>query len=75
MKELDAVVLTRDLPAHGLKAGDLGAVVHKPEGGDSCEVEFVRADGRTLALVSLKAADVRPFEGAEILQARRLASA
>ena len=73
MKELDAIVLTRDLPAHGLKSGDLGAVVHKPDGGDSFEVEFVRADGRTLTLVSLKSADVRLFEGADILQARRLA--
>ena len=75
MKDLDAVVLTRDLPAHGLRAGDLGAVVHVPASGEPLDVEFVRADGRTLALVSLKQADVRLFEGAEILQARKVATA
>jgi hypothetical protein len=75
MKELDTVVLTRDLPSHGLKAGDVGAIVHMPESGESFEVEFVRADGRTVAVVSLKAADVRLFSGAQILHARKLASA
>ena len=75
MKELDAVVLTRDLPAHELKAGDVGAVVHVYAPGSSIDVEFVRADGRTLALVTLPSADIRPLEGAEILHARRLASA
>ena len=75
MKELDAVVLTRDLPAHGLKAGDVGAIVHMPDTGDAFEVEFVRADGRTVAVVSLTAPDVRLFSGAQILHARKLASA
>lgn len=75
MKELDMVVLDRDLPAHGLEAGDVGAIVHMPEFGDCFEVEFVRADGKTVALVSLSRNDVRPFEGAQILRARKLASA
>lgn len=74
MKQLDPVVLTRDLPAHRLKAGDLGAVLHIAEGGDVFEVEFVRADGRTHAVASLTAADLRPVEGAEILHVRKLAS-
>ena len=26
--ELDTVVLTHDIPVHGLKKGDVGAVVH-----------------------------------------------
>ena len=48
----------RDLPEHGLRRGDLGAVVevYAPEG---IEVEFVRASGRTQALVELTLADVR----------------
>jgi len=29
-KELDTVVLERDLPEHGLRRGDLRAVVHGP---------------------------------------------
>ena len=49
---LDTVVLTHDLPEHGLRAGDLGAVVEL-YGQDGVEVEFVRASGQTKALVTL----------------------
>ena len=38
--ELDTVVLVRDLPASGLRSGDLGAVVHT-YGTEAVEVEFV----------------------------------
>lgn len=53
IKGLDSVVLTRDLPKHQLKAGDVGAVVevYPPDG---IEVEFVTGSGRTLALITLK---------------------
>jgi hypothetical protein len=55
---LECVVLSRDLPDQGLKAGDLGAVVdlHEP---DCLDVEFVTAGGRTQAVVTLRASDVR----------------
>jgi hypothetical protein len=39
-----AIVLDRDLPAHGLRKGDLGAVVQVYE-PDGLEVEFVTASG------------------------------
>ena len=57
-KELQTVVLNRDLPEHGLLRGDLGAVVsvYAPDG---LEVEFVSASGRTEALVTLRESDVR----------------
>ena len=44
---LDTVVLDRDLPEHGLRRGDLDAVVdlHAPDG---LEVEFVLASGKRL---------------------------
>jgi hypothetical protein len=29
MVELDTVVLTRNVPEHGLAAGDVGAIVHR----------------------------------------------
>lgn len=54
---LDTVVLNRDLPEHGLKRGDLGAIV-EIYGPDAMEVEFV-ASGRTCALLTLKFEDVR----------------
>lgn len=72
IKELDTVVLTEDLPEHGLKKGDLGTVVlmHAPDG---YEVEFMTLDGQTLAVVSLLPKQVRPVGQREIAQARAVA--
>jgi hypothetical protein len=66
---LDTVVLARDLPEHGLRAGDLGAVVEL-YGSDGFEVEFVQASGHTKALVTLKASDLRPVADRDILAVR-----
>jgi hypothetical protein len=70
-KLLDTVVLDRDLPEHGLRRGDLGAVVdvHAPDG---LEVEFVLASGRTQALVSLHQADVRAVADGDLIAVRDL---
>lgn len=68
---LETVVLLRDLPAEGLKAGDLGAVVEVYE-PDGVEVEFVTAAGRTQALVTLTESDLRPVEPTDLLAVRRL---
>ena len=68
-EELDEVVLNKDLPEHGLRKGDLGAVVMVYEPG-GIEVEFVRVSGRTQALVTLHIDDVRPV-GDEDLAAMR----
>lgn len=68
---LDTVVLNRDVPQHGLRAGDLGAIVEVCE-PDGLEVEFVTASGRTQALVSLKAADVRPVHDQDLIAVRTL---
>jgi len=70
-KSLDTVVLVRDLAEHGLKAGDLGAVVeiYPP---DALEVEFVTASGRTTALVTLKSTDVRPISDSDLIAVRSL---
>jgi len=67
---LDTVVLNRDLPEHGLRRGDLGAVVEVYD-PDGIEVEFVRASGRTQALVELSVADVRPVEDDDLIAVRR----
>jgi hypothetical protein len=70
-RELDTVVLDRDLPEHGLRRGDLGAVVqlYGPEG---IEVEFVLASGRTQALVTLSARDVRAVNDRDLIAVRQL---
>jgi hypothetical protein len=66
---LETVVLNRDLPAHGLRAGDLGAVV-EVYADDGVEVEFVRASGHTKALVTLKVTDLRTVAASDILSVR-----
>ena len=75
IRELDSVALTRDVEEHGLKRGDVGAVVHCYKGGAAFEVEFVTADGRTVALLTLDARDVRRLGERDILHARELAVA
>jgi hypothetical protein len=60
IKELDVVVLAKDLKEYQLKRGDAGTVVHVYEGGKAYEVEFVTDEGKTLAVVTLSAQDLRP---------------
>jgi len=73
IRELDTVVLARDLKTYGLKRGDVGAVVHCYGDGATFEVEFVTGEGKTVAVVTL--ADVRPMHREEILHVRTLAPA
>jgi len=70
-KELDTVVLDRDVPERGLRKGDLGAVVQTYE-PDGLEVEFVTASGRTQAIVTLRADDVRPVMDEDLISVRPL---
>ena len=71
IQELDTVILTRDMPDHGLKQGDVGAVVHCYPGGKAFEVEFVTGEGRTAAVLTLTGPDIRPMRKDEILHARQ----
>ena len=66
---LDTVVLARDLQEHSLRAGDLGAVVEIYE-PDGLEVEFVTASGRTAALLTLNARDVRAVADDDLVAVR-----
>jgi hypothetical protein len=68
---LQTVVLDRDLPDKGLRKGDLGAVVNVYE-PDGLEVEFVSASGKTEALVTLTAGDVRAVADGDLIAVRRL---
>ena len=70
--ELADVILRRDLPAEGLRAGDIGVVVHAYASAQTYEVEFLTTDGDTVAVVTLDAADVTPLAGRRILHARPL---
>jgi Domain of unknown function (DUF4926) len=71
-KELDTAVLARDLPAHHLVEGDIGAIVYRSPDGRAFDVEFVTADGRTVSVERLPASDVRTMRNDEILHARKV---
>jgi len=75
IRELETVVLTDDKEPYGLRRGDVGTVVHRYADGEAFEVEFVTAEGRTVALLTLSPAEVRPMKSREILHARQLTSA
>lgn len=70
--EHDVVVLTGDLPEHGLLAGDVGAVVGCYAAG-GYEVEFTAADGSAIAVVTLGDDAIRPRRRREILHVREVA--
>ncbi len=72
IKEHDCVVLTDDLPAEGLKAGDIGTVVHIHQHGAGYEVEFMTLAGETIAIATLLPEQVRPFKRRDIAHVREL---
>ncbi len=74
IREHDSVVLTRDLPAIGLVAGDVGVVVHVYDNGSGYEVEFMRYDGKTIAVETLEAADIRGVGTRDVPHVRELAA-
>ena len=73
IKELDPIVLTKDLPEAGLQAGDVGWVMMIHDGGAGFEVEFVTLDGETVSIATVTADAVRPVHAKEIAHARKVA--
>jgi hypothetical protein len=73
-RPLDVVVLKTDQPEHGLKRGDLGAIVdiYSP---DAIEVEFVTASGRTKALITVRPSDIRDVGDDDLVAVRPAGSA
>lgn len=74
IRELETVVLVDDIEAHELKKGDIGTVVHCYSDGQAFEVEFVTAEGRTVALLTLPKEAVRSMSSGEILHVREFAA-
>ena len=72
INEHDCVVLTADVPAAGLVAGDVGTVVHIHNGGAAYEVEFVTMTGRTVAVTTVASSQVRPVSRQDISHVREL---
>lgn len=73
LRPLDVVVLTHDLPAAGLRTGDLGTVV-EVYAPDAIGVEFVAASGRTQAVVTLSPADIREVGDNDLVTVRPVGS-
>jgi len=73
-KLLDTVALAHDVPDAGLCRGDLGAIV-EVLAPDAFEVEFVAASGRTQALLTLRATDVRALGDKDLIAVRSLEAA
>ena len=73
IREHDLVVLMADIPAEGLKQGDVGTVVLVHREGAGFEVEFATLAGETLAVVTVPANSVRPVGDNEIAHVRRVA--
>ncbi len=75
IKEHQRVVLKAPIPAEGLESGDVGTVVHLYRDGRAYEVEFTTLAGKTAAVVTVGAEQVRPVNKREITHARELAPA
>ena len=72
INEHDVVVLTQDLPENRLKAGDVGTVVHIHPGGAGYEVEFMTLSGRTIAVTTVMASQVRAVTSRDVVHVREL---
>ena len=70
LKEHDSVVLTTDVAAEGLKAGDLGVIVYCHRNNEAFEVEFMTLTGRTVAVTTLLSSQVRAIGTSDLPQAR-----
>ncbi len=75
IREHERVVLTADISQERLVAGDIGTVVHIHRNGEAYEVEFMTLNGKTVAVTTLLASQVRPIEPHEIAHARALIEA
>ena len=72
MNELNLVELKQELMEYGLKVGDVGTIVHCHAGERDFEVEFVRTDGYTQALLTLSIDQIQPLEQPGIPHVRSL---
>ena len=74
-KQLDTVVLSRDLPEFGLRAGDVGAVVFvlSPDAVEVAPKDAMTGSARdTIAVVTLPSDEVRAVADEEVLAVRAI---
>jgi hypothetical protein len=73
----ERVALTRDIPEHGLKQGDVATLVdtvpHPNGGPEGLVVEIANALGQSLRVAIVTADDLEPLNANEVLAVRQLA--
>jgi hypothetical protein len=70
------VALSRDLPDHKLKAGDVATIIEFVSGAKAapgCVLEFFSAIGKTLTVVAVPISSIEPLQENEVRAVRRLA--
>jgi hypothetical protein len=72
LKEHDRIVLTRDIPEEGLKAGDVGTIVHVHQQRKAFEVEFLTLEGDTAAIATVLEAQARAVSNRDITHSRQM---
>lgn len=72
--EFARVVLTRDVPDDGLRAGDVGFVVEALGGGEAYFVDVQNEAGDTVAVAYVPADGLRPLTGDDVRGARARAA-
>jgi hypothetical protein len=72
IEEHKRAILTVDVPDYGLKAGDVGVVVHVYSSGGAYEMEFFTLDGQTLDVVTVEANQVRAVNQRDVMHARSI---
>ncbi len=73
IQEHDCIVLTQDIADVGLRAGDVGTVVHVHADAAGYEVEFTTLTGRTVAVATVLPSQLRPVSPRDLAHARELA--
>ncbi len=71
-------VLTCDLPAHHLRAGDVVKVVDRHavvDGRDAYSIEVFNTHGETIAVTSVSESDLEPLLANEVFSVRKLSVA
>jgi hypothetical protein len=74
IQEHDCIVLTEDILNEGLRAGDVGTVVHIHRDAAAYEVEFMTLTGRTVAVATVLPSQLRPVSGRDLTHVRELAA-
>lgn len=69
-KELDRIILNKNISSSNLQKGDIGTVVMIHNNGEGFEVEFITLDGQTITVETLSKDEVREIRKREIAHAR-----